>query len=208
MQQEENTSPPAHEIAPIGTVAEGIAARIATERERLAFEEKRERELTDDRKRLLTAGSDQDVDECERGIDASRSSQMRSLERLELLTAQLEDENRKARNAELDEIAANAEAARKRGVECITKKYPPLARKLADLLAELKSCEDTITAANAQLHNAGREMIDAANSSRHAASTLNDDTNLPHENADEPNYATALSDIDKYARWQILNTLR
>lgn len=167
-QHEPNTdaTAPAPTIEPIGTVAESIAARIATERDRLAAEEKRELELTEDRKRLLTAGTDKEVDECERNIDASRSAQLRSQERIELLTAQLEQANAAAQKAELDAIEARDEAARLEGERLIRGEYVQLATKLAAVLKRLLVIDRAIERDNYTLERAGRAQVSNSNHCR------------------------------------------
>ena len=148
---------------PVGEAAEAIAKRIIAEQERLAAEEKIEASLTVERKRLLTAGTDAETDECERRIDASRSAQVRILERVDLLTAQLQEANQVERAARLDAIAARAETARLEGEKLIRTDYPKLASQLGTLLKRLLLIDTAIKRENRTLHRAGREPVPASN---------------------------------------------
>jgi chromosome segregation ATPase len=180
---------------PIGAVAEAIHQRILAEQKKLHAEENSERDLTTKRIALLTDGTDKDVDTCEAAIDQSRTSQLRCLERIELLAEQLKQANRKAESQRLDEIAAGAQRARDRGL-VLLRKYPKLARELATLLAEVKTCEDQITAANVELDAAKRPNVESADPRRfpiHGAYGLVMDTvglhqavNLPNESDGAP----------------------
>jgi len=117
--------------APICPAATVIANRIKAERERLAAEEKIERELADKRKALLVDGSDAQVDDCERRIDASRSAQVRILERIDLLAPQIANANEAHRAVELDALTASANKARESG-EKLIREYEPHAEDRRD----------------------------------------------------------------------------
>lgn len=151
---------------PIGTIAETIHQRILAEQQKLHVEEKSERDLTTKRIALLTEGSDADVDTCELAIDLSRTAQLRSLERIELLAEQLKQANQVAENQRLDDITKSAERARERGEKIIANVYPKLAKQLCAALSELAECESTIESANGQLRAGGRFAIRFADSER------------------------------------------
>jgi hypothetical protein len=177
-----NGNPPVIE-RPIGVVAEAIHQRIVAEQQKLAAEELNEKNLTTQRIALLTDGSDVDVDTCEIKIDQSRSAQLRSLERIELLADQLKQANRAMEEQRFADLAAGAERARQRGVAIITKTYPKLAKQLGEALAELKECEATIWSANHELTTAKRtdSVVESPNASRFTRTPLHDDVNLPSE---------------------------
>jgi len=182
---------------PIGVVAENIHARILAEQQKLHAEEQNERELTAKRISLLTEGSDKDVDTCELAIDQSRSAQLRCLERIELLAEQLKQANRKAESQRLDEVAAGAQRARERATSLL-RKYPKAAREVAALLAEVKTCESEITAANLILAEAARPTVESADPKRFSVYGnfglvtnivgLHELVNLPNEIDGQPAY--------------------
>jgi hypothetical protein len=168
-----------------------IEQRIASENERLAAEDIVEKGLAVDRKRLLTQGSDQDVDAIENKIDQSRSTQVRILERIELLEGELAAAKENAAAAALDELAAKAQHMRERGVAIITKVYPALAKKLGEAMSELRDIELFIDSANKSLGaaNLHANTLNAANHIRYRnidgfgdlPDPLNETVNLPSE---------------------------
>jgi hypothetical protein len=192
-------NPPIIEL-PIGVIAEAIHQRILAEETRLHAEEKNERELTTKRIALLTEGTDSDVDATEVAIDQSRGTQIRSLERIELLAEQLKQANRTAETQRLDELTAIAERARAAGMKILTAVYPSLAKKLGTALAELRQHQQTIVDANRELLAAKRETVELADKERFsiegpqglsiAVVPLHEFVVLPGETADTPNYYT------------------
>jgi hypothetical protein len=143
-----------------------IEQRIASENERLAAEDVVEKDLAVDRKRLLTQGTDQDVDTIENKIDQSRSTQVRILERIELLEGELKDAEQNAEDAALDELATTAQEQRDRGVAIIQKVYPALAKKIADAMRELHGIEIFISNANSRLA-ANNRLANTLNQANH-----------------------------------------
>lgn len=158
-------NPPVIET-PIGAIAEAIHQRILAEQQKLHVEEKSERDLTTKRIALLTEGSDAEVDGCELAIDQSRTAQLRSLERIELLAEQLRQANRAAETQRLDVIAAGAERARIEGEKIIRTEYVKAANALAAVLAKLKEKDEVIDAANPVLEKHKRPAIASPNSIR------------------------------------------
>lgn len=197
-----NGNPPIIE-RPIGVIADGIHQRILAEQQKLHAEEKSERDLTTKRIALLTNGSDKDVDDCELAIDQSRNAQMRCLERIELLAEQLKLANRTAESQRLDEIAASAKRAHDRAASLL-KKYPKAARELAALLAEVRTCEEMIAAANRQLEAAKRPAVESADPKRFRITghmglvldivALHEFVNLPNESDGLPYWSASTAD--------------
>jgi len=151
---------------PIGPVAEGIASRIATERDRLAAEEAAERDLIARRKSILANGDDAEIDKIENGIGTSRSKQLRMIERLDLLGEQLLKANADATSGELDAIAARAERTRQAGERLIEVKYPKVALAMAKILGELALIDEALDRDNRALDAAGRKTVPKPNQVR------------------------------------------
>ena len=171
------------DIAP--PTAQDIAARIASEQEKLIVEGNRDTRLTSRRSQLLAAGNDLELTACETEIQECRTAQTRGRERIELLKTQLAEANKNAEDERLKQLIAGAEQSRVRGVEIITKVYPKLAKQIATAMAELKGCEETIYNANLQLQSAKRidDMVASVNAARDGGmrEPLQDGVNLPTE---------------------------
>jgi len=152
--------------SPIGEIAESISKRIAAERDRLAAEEQIENSLTVERKRLLTAGTDAEMDEVERRIDASRAAQVRILERVDLLVAGMHAANRTELASRLDVTEASAHALREQGEKLIAEVYTKQAKALAATLRRLALIDAAIAYSNRELEIGGRPAIEPANNIR------------------------------------------
>jgi hypothetical protein len=107
------------------------------------------------RAEALLAEDDRVLDRIERDLQLAT----RAADRADLATAELQ---RRLAQAEADENRAELDAAHevgvgalRRGVELITKTYPPLAVKLKGLAEELVDLEARIAQANEQLERAG-----------------------------------------------------
>ena len=163
---EDDINEVARHEAPLCPEASSVAQRIAAERDKLTAEEVIERTLTTKRKTLLVEGSDGDVDECERAIDASRGAQVRILERIELLAPQVAQANERFRATELDAVAQRADRARQFGEKLIRNEIAKALAVLAPELEKLAAVEQFITAANHRLQRAGRQLVDSPNAIR------------------------------------------
>jgi hypothetical protein len=153
--------------APIGATAGAIHARITIERDRLQGEETIEAQLTIERKRLLVEGTDADIDEVERRIDTSRGAQVRILERVDLLRAQLIAANEQSESERLDAVAARGNRAREHG-ESLIREYAELAPKLVAIMERLAAADQIVEETNNILHRAKRDsdMVDSPNAIR------------------------------------------
>ena len=206
-------NPPVIET-PIGAIAESIHQRIEAEELKLRAEGKNERDLTARCAALLTEGSDAEVDACELAIDQSRSGQLRSLKRIELLAEQLKQANRVAETQHLDKVTVTAEQARQRGLS-VLKKYSKAAKAVADALAELRECEQTIAIANSELAKAKRPTGESADPKRFPVTAPNgftldvvgliDIVNLPSDTADGSAYWQPRDVIAELAAYMIVS---
>lgn len=171
--------------------SETIAARIAVDRAKIAAEEAAEVNLAADRKRLLTEGSEAELDGVELAIDASRSAQVRMLERNDLLESQHAQALEKERDAELDAIAKTANAARVHGEQLIQRRYLKEAATLAKTLRELQVADALVAQCNDRLTRAGRAAIPTSNQIRCTAATQVESTSRrtvsPHD-SDHPQH--------------------
>ena len=171
--------------------SETIAARIAVDRAKIAAEEAAEVNLAADRKRLLTEGSEAELDGVELAIDASRSAQVRMLERNDLLESQHAQALEKERDADLDNIAETANAARVHGEQLIRQRYAKEALALAKTLRELQIADALVMQCNDRLTRAGRAAIPTSNQIRCTAATQVESTSRrtvsPHE-SDHPQH--------------------
>lgn len=149
--------------APIGPVAEGIAARIATESGRLAAEEATERELITRRKATLADGGDAQLDAIENGIGASRSKQLRAIERIHILGEHLIRANADVKNQELDAIAARLDRAGDLYRALIIGEYQPHATALAKALYGMAVIDELFNQDNDKLKAGGRETVPRPN---------------------------------------------
>jgi hypothetical protein len=150
--------------APFGEAAKAKHDRILVELEKLKTAEALEAKETEERKRLLTEGSDEEVDACDNRIDAARAEQVRVLERVDLLIGQLVEANANARQSILNNLRARANAAREIGEGLIRKEYAKYAKLLATTMAKLDSIRIFIRSANHVLERAGEnEPVDSPN---------------------------------------------
>lgn len=167
--------------------SETIAARIAVDRAKIAAEEAAEVNLAADRKRLLTEGSEAELDGVELAIDASRSAQVRMLERIDLLESQLAEAKEQEVAADLDAIAEAANAARAHGERLIRQRYAKEAAALAATLREIQIADALVAQCNDRLNRAGRAAIPTSNQIRCIAQTKVDHierrTVAPHDPA-------------------------
>jgi len=152
--------------APTCPTAEALATRITEQRKLLAAEEANERTLTVERKRLLTEGTDAETDEIERRIDASRTAQVRILERVDLLVAGMHEANRTELASRLDVTEANTHALREQGEKLIAEVYTKQAKALAATLRRLALIDAAIAYSNRELEIGGRPAIEPANNIR------------------------------------------
>jgi hypothetical protein len=150
---------------PIGPAAESIAARIRAEQIRLTDEERKELDLAEQRQRTLVEGTDAQMDKIELAIDASRSAQVRILERIDLLVPKLHEANAAAAAAELDAVAKRADRARKAGEQLIAE-YSKHAATVAPILRKLRAADALVERLNRQLTKAGRPAVETSNSLR------------------------------------------
>jgi len=171
--------------------SETIAARIAVDRAKIAAEEAAEVNLAADRKRLLTEGSEAELDGVELAIDASRSAQVRMLERIDLLESQLAEAKEQEASADLDAIAEAANAARLHGEQLIRQRYAKESAALAKTLRELQIADALVMQCNDRLTRAGRAAIPTSNQIRCTAATQVESTSRrtvsPHE-SDHPQH--------------------
>ena len=168
--------------------SETLAARIAVDRTKIAAEEAAEANLTDDRKRLLTEGSEAELDGVELAIDASRSAQVRMLERISLLESQHAQALEKERDADLDTIAETANAARVHGEQLIRQRYAVEALALAKTLRELQVADALVAQCNDRLTRAGRAAIPTSNQIRCTATTQVESTSRRTVSPGESNH--------------------
>lgn len=140
-------------------LAEATEASLAAGRRVEDLVEQRRRALLDD---------EADLDAIERQLQLAQ----RDADRADLAAAELKERLAAAEQAEQqavrDKAYDQAEQARLRAVELITRAYPPLAAKLHGLVAELLAIEDTIAEANRKLEVAGdpRWVADLERSAR------------------------------------------
>jgi hypothetical protein len=145
-----------------------IQTRITAERERLALEEKREVQLTVDRLAPLEAGDDAAVDKIESDINDCRSLQLRIIERIELLTKRLTEEEQAELSAVLDAKEAAANRAREIGEKLIKGEYAKLAKALASTLAKLEAIDGFIADTRNEISRYGRDIqLNDSNCCRH-----------------------------------------
>jgi hypothetical protein len=149
---------PMHVPAPFGEAAKAKHDRIMLELEKLKAAEALEAKETEERKRLLTEGSDEEVDACENRTDAARSEQVRILERVDLLIGQLVEANAKARQSRLDDLRARAESAREIGERLLKVDYAKAAKSLGSTLSKLHAISVFIETANRFLQRRGVEQ--------------------------------------------------
>jgi hypothetical protein len=123
--------------APIGPEAEAEAARIADDRKLLAAEEANERELIELRKSRLADADDAEIDDIELKIGASRSKQLRIIERIEVRSQRLIDANAKVRQSLIDDLITRGEAARELGEKVLRTEYAKAAEKASAAITKL-----------------------------------------------------------------------
>lgn len=152
------------------TTAEELAAALAEAEQAALDADARVEALTAERGRLLLDGDDKAIDRIEAQLaTAARDSDRASLAAGELkrrLAAATDAE----RQAELDRAYEAGTAAQARGIEALTKKYEPLARKLAAVLAEVDAAEVEVARHRAALETANdprrKELIGADRAAR------------------------------------------
>jgi hypothetical protein len=141
--------------APIGPEAEAEAARIVEDRKLLAAEEGNERELIELRKSRLADADDAEIDDIELKIGASRSKQLRLIERIEVRSQRLINANAKVRQSLIDDLIARGEAARELGEKILKTDYAKAAKSLGLTLSKLHAISTFIETANRFLQRRG-----------------------------------------------------
>jgi hypothetical protein len=143
-----------------------IEKRIADERNRLNAELSLQGRLQAQRMPALESGDDAALDVIEANLAGCLDRQSRIEERIELLTARLEQSKTQDESTRLDDIAASADRARIEGEKLITGDYVKHAKALAAVLHRLAAAEATIESCNLALTRAGRPQIPPANTVR------------------------------------------
>jgi hypothetical protein len=143
---------------PFGEEAKALHVRVSAELEKLKAAEVVEATETAERVRLLTEGTDEEVDACEVRVDAARAIQVRILERVDLLIAQLIEANTKSRQSILDDLRVRAESAREIGERLLKGDYAKAAKSLGTTLSKLHAISAFIETANRFLQRRGIEQ--------------------------------------------------
>lgn len=180
------------------TTAE-IAKRIADERNRLNAELSLQSRLSAQRLTALDAASVEALELIEQNLTQCLDRQSRIEERIAILEERLEESQAHDEHDRLDALAASARRAHDRAATLL-KKYPAAARAVAALLAEVRTCEQQIVAANHELEAAKRDTVTPADPPRFPARgnfglvidtvALHETVNLPNEIDGRPAYWT------------------
>lgn len=145
-----------------GTVHE----RIDAEQKRLEVEALREKQLEADRLPLLESGDDAALDKVEAAINESRTAQLRTQERIELLTKRLSEREQLEQQGKFDELRERADRLREFGEQLIREQYAKAASELAKVLHKLRAVDELIEETNYALARAGRATVGHTNAIR------------------------------------------
>lgn len=143
-----------------------LLARIEAERARLIAAEKDELELMAARAAPLETGDDAAVDAIEEKINASRTLQLRTQERIQVLTSRLSEAKQNEQRARVTALRERAERARELGEREIRDVYAKAAATLAGSLKRLRAIDDFIVRANRDLETAGLDTVESPNGIR------------------------------------------
>ncbi|GMV28558.1 MAG: hypothetical protein AMXMBFR59_06830 [Rhodanobacteraceae bacterium] len=143
-----------------------IRERIDAERKRLAEEGEREKQLEAARVPLLECGNDAELDRIEAAINECRAAQIRTGERIELLTARLSEREQVEERQKLETLRERADRLREFGERLIRDDYAKAAGALADVLRRLRAVDCIIEEANHALARAGIECVVPTNAIR------------------------------------------
>ena len=108
-----------------------VHERIDAEQKRLEAEALREKQLEADRLPLLESGDDAALDKVEAAINESRTAQLRTQERIELLTKRLSEREQLEQQGKFDELRERADRLREVGEQLIREQYAKAAGELA-----------------------------------------------------------------------------
>jgi len=153
-------------VTNLAPTSELVGARIQGEQDRMQEELRFEQSLRAQLDQLLLDGTDADLQELEERIAASKASQARRTKRLELLTAQKNEVEKKEATLAIDAIAVRATEQSELCKRLIGDEYPKAAKALGSLLKRLAIATAAIERDNQVLADAGRPVVPLPNAYR------------------------------------------